>query len=221
MSFAIAGKSRQGNAEALRAEGMVPGVVYGPKSAPVSISVLGVELEKLYRAASESTLIDFTIDGGSSVKVLLQDIQFDPVKRNLTHVDFRQIDMSAPLEVSVEINFVGLAPAVKELGGSLIQQTGSVQVRCLPKDLFSSIELDVSKMNSLDSVICVKDLAFPAGVESLDDADLVVARIDAPMTEEEMKALDAADAVDVSKIEVSEKKGKKEDADAAAVADKK
>ncbi len=214
MSFAIVGTSRVGNAEAVRAEGRVPGIMYGAESTPVSFSVSAVELEKLYRNASESTLIDFTLDATEPVKVLLQDAQFDPIKGKITHVDFRLINMNKELEVEVEINCVGVAPAVKEFGGSLVQQLDSVLVKCLPKNLISSIDVDVSGMNTLDYVLYIKDLNLPAGVEPLNEPDAVVAKIEAPMTEAEMKALEEGGSapVDLSKIEVSEKKGKKEEA---------
>lgn len=218
MPFAIAAQKRAGNAEALRQEGRVPGIIYGAGITPVSFSVSGVELEKLYRNVSESTLVDFTIENAAPVKVLLQDTQFDPVKGKITHVDFRQIDMNKELEVEVEINLIGTARAVKELGGSLIQQIDSVLVRCLPKDLISSIELDVSVLDNFETVIHVKDLKFPVGVEALNEPDTVVVKVEAPMTEDEIKAMEAGDApaVDLSKIEVSEKKGKKEEDGAVA-----
>ncbi len=218
MSFAIVGKPRVGNAEAVRAEGLVPGIMYGAGITPVQFSVSAVELEKLYRNVSESTLVDFTLGDAAPVKVLFQDFQFDPVKSKITHVDFRQIDMSKELEVEVEINLVGLAPAVKELGGSLVQQADSVLVRCLPKDLISSVEVDVTILKDFDTVIHVSDLTFPVGVEPLDEPETVVAKVEAPMTEEEMKAMEEGSAVDVSKIEV-EKKGKKEEEGAAADAE--
>lgn len=213
MSFAIVAKSRAGNAEALRSDARVPGIMYGAGITPVSVSVSSIDLEKLYRNVSESTLVDLTLENNAPVKVLLQDIQVDPVRGKITHVDFRQIDMNKPLEVQVEIRLVGLAPAVKELGGSLIQQAESVNVRCLPKDLINFVEVDVSSLSNFDAAIFIKDLKLPAGVESLDDAENIIAKVSAPMSEEELKAMEATDtaAVDLSKIEVSDKKGKKEE----------
>jgi len=222
MSFAIVGKARVGNAEAVRAEGRVPGIMYGAGITPVSFSVSAVELEKLYRVASESTLVDFSLEGATPVKVLLQDVQFNPVKGQITHVDFRQINMNEELEVEVEINLVGVAPAVKELGGSLIQQMESVLVQCLPKDLISSFDVDVTGLATFDDAIYVKDLVLPSGVEALNEPDTLVVKVEAPMSEEEMKALEEGGAapVDLSKIEVSEKKGKKEEeGDAASEAE--
>jgi len=216
MSFAIAAQSRTGNAEAIRAEGRVPGIMYGAGITPASLSVSAVELEKLYRNVSESTLIDLSLEGAAPVKVLLQDVQFDPVKGKITHVDFRQINMNQELEVPVEISLIGLAPAVKELGGSLVQQVDSVTVRCLPKDLINFVEVDVSSLVDFDAAIYIKDLKLPAGVEPLDEPETVIAKVAAPMSEEEMKALEEAGApADLSQIEV-EKKGKDEEAEGEA-----
>ncbi len=219
MSFAIAAKSRTGEADALRAQARVPGILYGAGITPASLSVSAVELEKLYRNVSESTLVDFTLENASPVKVLLQDVQFDPVKGKIIHVDFRQINMSQELEVAVEIRLIGLAPAVKEFGGSLVQQVESVNVRCLPKDLIDFVEVDVSSLVNFDTAIYSKDLKLPAGVESLDEPETIIAKVAAPMSEEQMKALEeAGTVVDLSKIEV-EKKGKDEEAAEAGAAE--
>lgn len=213
MSFVIQADRRDGKAEELRAAGRVPAVMYGAGITPVSLSVSSVDFEKLHKNAGESTLVDLVLDNAAPVKVLIQDVDFDILKGKAVHVDFKQIDMTKELEVEVEIVLVGLAPAVKALGGSLVQQLESVNVKCLPKDLMNNIQVDVTGLETFDDAIHVGDLKFPAGVVALDDAEALVAKVIAPMTEDELKAMEGAAAVDVSKIEV-EKKGKKEDPDA-------
>lgn len=214
MTFSLSVKKRQGDAAELRTQGMVPGVVYGPGRDATSVVTGSVELEKLYNSAGESTLIDFSIEGESPVKVLIQDVQVDPVKGNITHVDFRQIKMDEEMTAEIELNFVGEAPAVKALGGTLVKSEDTLEIVCLPKDLVSSVDVDLSVLATFDDAIYVKDIALPAGIKLYDEdmADALVAKVSAPLTEEQLKAMEESNAVGVDQIEV-EKKGKEEKED--------
>lgn len=222
MTFSIKAEARTaGNASDVRSSGLVPGVVYGgDRATPVSVSVKQGELEKLYSQAGESSLIDLTVTTeGTPVKALIQEVQMDPVRGVITHVDFRQIKMNEEMTVSVELNFVGEAGAVKALGGTLMKAYDTVTVTCLPKDLVNEINVDLTKLETFDDAIRVSDLALPAGIRVAEGADTVLAKVTPPMSEEEIKAMEAPAAVDLSKIEV-EKKGKKEEEEAAAAAAK-
>jgi len=213
MTFSINAEARTaGNASDVRSNGLVPGVVYGgDRTAPVSIAVKQGELEKLYAQAGESSLIDLTVASeGSPVKALIQEVQMDPVRGVITHVDFRQIKMNEEMTVSLELNFMGEAPAVKGLAGTLMKAYDAVTVTCLPKDLVSSIDVDLSKLETFDDAIRVSDLKLPAGIRVAEAADVVIAKVTPPLTEDQLKAMEAPVAVDLSKIEV-EKKGKKEE----------
>lgn len=212
MPFSLDVKTRAGKAEAIRTAGEIPGVVYGgDRAEATSISVSGSEFIRLYNEAGESTLIDFSVDGGAPVKVLVQSVQMDPVKNVPVHVDFRQINMNKPMEVDVELNFVGEAPAVKELAGTLNKTMDTVTVTCLPKDLVSEIAVDLSVLKTFDDVIRVKDLVAPAGITIETDPEQTVANVAPPLSEEEIKAMEEVSApVDLSAIEV-EKKGKTEE----------
>lgn len=219
MSYSIKAQKRTEKAADVRAEGLVPGVVYGPDREATSVSVKANELLKLYNEAGESTLIDFSVDGGEETKVLIQDLQFDPVKGNIIHVDFRQIQMGVEMEATVELEFVGVAPAVKELGGTLSTTKDSLDIKCLPKDLVSSIQVDLSVLKTFEDAIHVKDLQMPAGLVATEDAEMLIAKVQEPLSEEELKAMEEGDTKTVEDIEVEEK-GKKEE-EGSAEGDKK
>lgn len=138
MSLAISALKRTGNADDVRAEGKIPAVLYGPGIEPVSVAVNSTEFEKLYSEAGESTLVDFSVDSGKSVKVLIQDVQYNPLTRRVSHVDFRQIRMDKEIEAAIELVFVGVAPAVKELGGTLMTPASEINIKCLPTSLKST-----------------------------------------------------------------------------------
>jgi len=221
MTFSIKLQPRPaGSVEELRASGSVPGVVYGPDRKSTSITIPNKELDKLYKEAGESTLIDLTIEGEKeAVKVLIQDLQFDPVKGNIIHVDFRQINMNEEMHATTELNFVGESAAVKELGGTLVKTLEYLNIKCLPKDLVSSIDVDLSALKTFDDAIHVKDITLPAGVTATDNVETVLAKVTAPLTEEQIKAMEESGPQTVEDVKVDEKV-KKEGDEAAAEAPK-
>jgi hypothetical protein len=119
---------------------------------------------------------------------------------------------------------VGIAPAVKELGGTLVQSLEEIEVMSLPDALVHEIEVDVTKLVTFDDVIRVKDITIPAGIEVKSSLEQAVASVQPPLSEAELAALDSAVDADVSKVEVlTEKKEEApaEGAEAAPAADKK
>ncbi len=206
----------------LRLAGQLPGVMYGPHREPMPVSVSAVEFNKLYTTAGESSLIDVVMEGTTQpVKALIQDVQYDPVKGSMIHFDLREINMNEEMHATVQLVFVGEAPAVKELGGTLMKPHGEVEVNCLPKDLVSQIDVDLSVLKTFEDAIFVGDLKLPAGITVVDSAEQLVAKVTPPLSEDQLKALEEVPAAvpTLEDIEV-EKKGKKEEegegADAAA-----
>ncbi len=213
MTFAVQVKKREpGDAASLRTQGQIPAVVYGPQMTSVPVVLTSQAFHSLYKEAGDSTLIDLTIDTEAPAKVLIQEIQHDPVTGRVTHVDFRQINMKKEMQTSVDLRFVGEAPAVKELGGTLVKPLARVNVKCLPSDLMSHIDVDLKILKTFAEVIRVSDLPIGPGITILDNPAMTVAKVTAPLTEDELKALEASsEPVDLSKIEVSVEKGKKEE----------
>jgi len=222
MSYLLNAVSRALKGEKVRAEGILPAVIYGVGSETKSLSLSYVDFEKLFREAGEASLIDITIDGKDEGKVLVHEVQYDPVKGQMIHVDFRRIDMNKPITATVELVFVGEAPAVKELGGTLVHNVSEIEIECLPKDLVSHIDVDLSSLKTFDDVIKVKNLVLPAGfaVVGAHDEDALATVIPA-LTEEEIKAMEEeSKTADISKIEVAGKE-KKEEGEAAPAEEKK
>lgn len=194
---------------ALRNSGKIPAVVYGAGMEPISLTVEAVGFVKLYNQAGESSLIDLTIDGGAPIKVLIHDLQHDAIKNQITHVDFRQIDMNKEMTATIELHFVGEPMAVKSLGGTLNKNQDKLAVKCLPKDLVSAVEVDLSVLDTFEKAIHVKDVVLPAGIQAVEDPNQLIAKVSAPLSEEELKAMEEVAAPAIDQIEV-EKKGKEE-----------
>ncbi|MBU0648527.1 50S ribosomal protein L25 [Patescibacteria group bacterium] len=186
----------------LRRQGLVPGIVYGHGVKNVNIAVRQDILEKIYKQAGESSLIDLKIEDKKSVKVLIQDIQREPVRDNPLHVDFRQIRMDEKLITEIPLKFEGEAAAVKEHGGTLVKNFDSLEVECLPKDLVHEIIVDLGSLKTFDDSIRVKDLNIPEGMRVLQDVERSVAVVLAPLSEEELAALEKAPESGVGEVEV-------------------
>lgn len=184
----------------------MPAVVYGPKTESVSISVDQKDMEKMWQDAGESTVFTLSVDG-KEYDVLLHSVDMDPVKDTPIHCDFYAVDKTQKVEVDVELVFVGESPAVKNLNGMLVKVIHQLPVEGLPHDLPHEIEVDLGKLETLESVITVKDLPLPTGVEATIPENEVVVSVAEQKEEEEEEV---PTEVDLSEIEV-EKKGKKEE----------
>lgn len=170
----------------LRAAELIPAVLYGDQIKNINITVEKNKFLKAFEKAGTSTLIDLSIDGKAPVKVLIYDYQNEPVKGDITHVDFYQIREDRKLTTTIHLEFFGEAPAIKEFHGILVKNIHEVEVSCLPKDLVSKIDVDLSVLKTLTDAIHVKDLVLPAGIELVSPGEEVVAKV--TLIKEEVEA---------------------------------
>jgi large subunit ribosomal protein L25 len=215
-------RDAKADVNALRKAGRIPAVFYGKKEASTPISVSSVDFIKTYRSAGESTVVILKGDD-IEVESLIHDLDLHPVTGKPLHADFYVFEKGKKIKVGVPLEFVGVAPAIKELGGSLIKVLHDIEIEALPKDLPHKIEVDISALVDFKSTIKAGDIKLPAGVELAIKADDIVASAAEPKAEEE----EPTAPVDLSAIEV-EKKGKEAkegeagaEGEAAPAADKK
>ena len=198
------------NVHTLRKDGFIPAVYYGrvQKSTPISMRFL--DFEKAWREAGESTVVTLKNEKGDSLDALIHDVDVDPLKNAPRHADFYVFEEGKTIEVSVPLEFVGVAPAIKEKGGVLVKVMHELSIEAMPRALPNVIEVDISSLLDFDSQILAQDVALPDGVVLKEDGEEVVASIYEPQEEPEEET-DAA-AVDFSSIEV-EKRGKEDSGD--------
>lgn len=183
----------------LREQGFVPAVVYGKDKKGHSVQINAKDFMRVYDKAGSSALVDLTIDDKGMQKVLIQDVQFDPVKDTPMHVDLYAIKMNEEITTKIPINFIGEAPAVKDLEGNFIANYDEVEVECLPGDLISEITVDISGLKTFDDNIKIGDLDIPQNIKVLNDAEEVVALVNPPRSEEELEELENEAAADTEK----------------------
>jgi large subunit ribosomal protein L25 len=213
----------------LRAANTIPAVVYGDFIEPQTIEVDHMTFVKTYNAAGESSIVDLAIDAEKSLPVLIHDYQTNPLTDEVTHIDFRAVDLTKPIDAVVRLKFVGESAAVKALGGTLILSRDSVTINCLPTNLMRNIIVDLGQLATFEDVIRVGDLNVNAGVTLLDSENLTVAIVAKPRTAAEMAALDEDISEDVAAVEGGEEKaegeegeeGKPGEADSGSAGDEK
>lgn len=195
----------------LRKTGYIPGVIYGHKVKNANVSVSVNEFIKIYGRAGESTLIDLNLEGVSEpLKVIIQEVQRDPVKQKFLHVDFHQVNMYEKIHTHISLVFKGDAPAVKNFGGVIVTNKSSLEVKCLPADLVHEISLELSSLENLDDAIRVKDIQVPKGIEVLDDPHEIVVNVSESRTEQEAATITESSEAPLEPQVVGKKEKKEE-----------
>ncbi|NEU32544.1 50S ribosomal protein L25/general stress protein Ctc [bacterium LRH843] len=161
----------------IRKEGNVPAVLYGEKLESQSVSVNGIDFLKTVRDVGRNGLISLEVDGKKH-KVMVYDLQIDPLKNEYTHIDFFEVNMSTEIDANVHIRLVGESPGEKE-GGIVSQLLHEVGVRCLPSDIPEEIEVNISNLAIGDS-IQVADLRSSVSVELTSEDEETIVTVQAP-----------------------------------------
>ncbi len=179
----------------LRREGLIPAVVYGHHTAPIPVQIEERALRHVLQRVGGNQLIRLQIgEGEAPHMVLLREVQREPIKRRLLHVDLYEVVMTERIRAEIPVVFVGTSPAVKRGDGLLYHGIEAVEVECLPADLLSHIEVDVSNLTEIDQEITVGDLQLGDKYEVLSSPDEVLARV-IPVQEEVVEeAAPAAEA---------------------------
>ena len=198
----------------IRKAGRVPAVFYGKKEASTAISIPQIDFLKVWKAAGESSVI--TLETPKGIKEsLIQDVDLDPLTGIPRHADFYVFEKGHKVEVELSLEFTGISPAVKDLGGMFVKVLYKLKVEAMPKDLPHGINVDISSLVSFGDQILARDIVLPAGIKLKENPEEVVSLVSAPREEKEDEA---AEPVDLSEIEV-EKKGKEEEAEAVPEAE--
>ena len=192
----------------LREKGILPGVLYGPKTESQCLEINQKDFESAYRQAGGSSLISLEA-GDKKYLVLIHQLQTDPITSNPIHVDFFQPSLKEEIVAKVSLVFEGEAPAVKDLGGTFVRNLSEVEVKALPQNLPHEIKVDISQLMTFENSILIKDLKFPEGVKIQKGQDDIVAFVASPeKVEEELKKPIEEKVEEVKKVE----KEKKEEA---------
>ena len=172
--------------KSLRRGGVTPANVYGHNVPSLAIEVDSIELNQMLRRAGRTALVQVTIEGETTARpVLVREYTRRATNDELLHVDFFQVSMREKLTVVVPLTLVGDAPVVEQFDAIVVAAMDSVSVQCLPAEIPSHIDVDISSLVDPSSNVYVRDLRVPSGVEILADPDLPVASVSLKVAEEE------------------------------------
>jgi len=210
----LGGKVRQ-----LRRDGLVPAVLYGKGMEAVSLQVPAKDFTKVFKQAGESTLVYLSVDG-SAYPTIIHDVSRDPLSHSITHADFYKVRLDEKIKAHVPVVFVGESPAVKSLGGIFVRNVNELEVEAFPQDLPHEISLDLAVLKNIGDQILLKDINVGDKVTIEGRAEDIIAAIQEPISEEELKASLEAPTTDVSAVKEIEKEkpteeGAEEEAEAA------
>lgn len=186
----------------LRAEGKIPANIYGSDFKNQNITVDNLAFNKIFAEAGESSLVNLAIENSEPVKVLVHEVQLNPVTMKVIHIDFYKVNMKEKIKTAIPIKEVGESSAVVDLEGTLVTNRDEVEVECLPADLIPEIEVNLSVLKTFDDVVKVADLKVPEGIEILDDPEEVVFLVQPPRSEKELAELEEKPEEDVEAVEV-------------------
>jgi large subunit ribosomal protein L25 len=208
--------------KALRKKGLLPAVVYGPKTKSIALEVDYQSFEKIYKEAGESSLISLEIDPSANtsvgaysktlerkqkIPVLIHEIDKNPLTDKFIHVDFYQVPLTERVEAKVPLIFEGTSLAVKDLGGTFVKNISDLEVKALPQNLPKEIKIDISKLKTFEDHILVRDLKLPQDVQILKDSGEIIARVAPPSkVEEELEKPIEEKIEEVEKVEDKKKK---------------
>lgn len=184
-----------------RKEGLIPAVVYGRAIKSINIWVDALDFSRLLKKSGESTIIELDVDGKEKRNVIIYEMQRDPITNKNIHVDFFQVRMDEEIETEVELVYIGEAPAVREAGGVLVKSIDKITVKCLPADLPSEINVDISVLKTFDDRIIVGDLKISDKIKIELELETVLASVAPPRSEEELEGLESKVEADVTKVE--------------------
>ncbi len=203
----------KGHARRMRREGYVPAVLYGKERDSVSLKISEKVLSGSLRS---NAIIDLTIKSGrkkDKAVVMIKDLQKDVIKGHLIHADFHEISLEEKMIASVSLHLIGEPAGVKE-GGILSQALREVDVECLPTDIPSWLEVDISHLEVGDS-LNVSEIETPEGVTIVTEGDETVVSVVLPTIEEEPEEVEEEEDLDQEPAVIGEEEDEEEAAEEA------
>jgi large subunit ribosomal protein L25 len=188
------GKFNKNAARRVRVAGKIPAVIYGAGKESVAVELDPKQILRILHSESgHNTIFDVDVTGSGKVKAMIVDWQYEPIRDTLLHIDLKRIALDKTMKVSVPVRLIGVATGVKNEGGMLDQVMREVEIECLPGEIPSHIDVDVTNL-ALFGAIHVSDLPHSGSIKFLSAEDATVAHVISIRAEAEPEAAVAAAA---------------------------
>jgi large subunit ribosomal protein L25 len=170
------------NARKLRTSGKIPATIYGRDFKSLSVQVDAKSFINAYKQ-DKTTIFDLHLDN-DTYKALVKTVQYDNVSGEIYNIEFNRVLPDEKVKITVPVEIIGESPAVKA-GGVVWNPLTEIEVECLPKDIPSSIKVDISKLENIEDAFKVEDIKYPEGVNAVSGLESIVVKIN-PKTAEEV-----------------------------------
>jgi large subunit ribosomal protein L25 len=172
--------------QTLRRQGITPVHLYGAGQPSLALQVDSAELRRVLLRVGTSLPIYVQVSAGDDPQlVFVRDIQFDPVRQDLLHLDLLRVDVAKMVRVEVPVYSQGDAPAVRSQSGTLRQFISSIVLECLPLEVPEALYADISSLDDFDKRVCVGEIQALGGITVLTSPDQVVFQVDPPVVVED------------------------------------
>ncbi|MES2215881.1 MAG: 50S ribosomal protein L25 [Patescibacteria group bacterium] len=218
ISLSIEKRDIKTKLDEIRNAGRIPAVYYGPQEESTPITVSAIDFKKVWKKAGESSVVLLKDASGNEYETLIHELDVHPLTGAIRHADFYVFEKGKKLQVAVQLNFVGVAPAVKDKGAILVKVRREIEIEAAPKDLPHELEVDISKLVELTDTVQAKDIKLPSGVELKISPEEVIASI--AEAKEEVEELPTAPDLSAIEVEAKGKEVKEGEEGAAAPAGK-
>lgn len=180
----------------LRRQGLIPAHVFGKKTKSQSIQINVKDFAVLYAKVGETSLVDLHVESEKTARpVLVVAVQRHPVTGDTLHVDFHQVSLTEKVTAKIPVEITGESPAVRDLGGVLVNALGEIEVEALPTDLPDNFVVDINSLAVFGDSILVKNLQVDASkITVMVDPEETIVTVQAPKAEEVEEAPVAAEA---------------------------
>ncbi len=195
----------------LRTQGLVPIVVYGPKTEPMHLQVPYRQLEVTLMKAGGTNLIDVSVDGKNQT-VIAREVQRDILRGTILHADFFAVDMNVAIVTDVHLSLVGESPIVASRAGILLPGTTVLTIETLPSNLLDHIEVDISGLTEIGQGILVGDLDLGDKIKVLNDPEEMIVRVAQPAAARSEEGEEGEEEATGGEVEVIGR-GKQDDED--------
>lgn len=175
-------------AKNVRRAGRIPAVYYGHGVDNVRVTMDYQAFRRLFREAGENTVITLKIEGLGDKKVLVHHVDYHPVTDEYQHIEFINVRMDEAVTTHVPIVLEGQAPAVKEMGGVLMQTLDQLEIRCLPGDLIHEVIISIDSLVDFHTALHVSDLKVSDKITIITEPEVTIASVQAPRAEEDLDA---------------------------------
>jgi large subunit ribosomal protein L25 len=177
----------------LRLKEKVPAVIYGATTSPQAIAVEARELHKALVAAG-SGLIAIQVPKKPVFQVLTREIQRDPVRRNIIHVDFQAVSLTEKLRVTIPVDQSGVAPVLESGDFVLVRVSDTIEIECLPTDIPGHVAADISKLETVNDEVRAGDLVLPENVRLVTEPDHVIFAVTVSRAAAEVEEVEGEEA---------------------------